>query len=108
MSSLDFIAICYCSVNICLSNCNLLFIFCLVLSKLSALEVRLESQPDLPPEPSFANHVVPDCSLAAVKSHLLVLHLLKAHSGLLTSTISLKPRQNLRNSVFTSFFHLTK
>merc|ERR1711962_15631 len=59
------------------SNSNLLFILSLVLGELGALEVGLDGQPQLPPEPGLTNVVVPDGALQAVEGKLLVLHLLE-------------------------------
>jgi len=44
-------------VNISFSKGNLLLILFLVLSKLSALEVGLDEQPDLEPLPGLGKHV---------------------------------------------------
>merc|ERR1712223_1664222 len=74
--SLDFVAFSNSLVNIGFSNGNLLFILSLVLSKLGTFEVRLDGQPQLPPEPSLTNVVVTNGSLEAVKSQFLILQLL--------------------------------
>merc|ERR1719471_957658 len=84
------------------------FILSLVLGKLGTLEVRLDSQPQLPPEPGLTNVVVPDGSLETIESKLLVLHFLEDQSRGLSSGLSLKPRQNFTNPVFTNLFHVTQ
>ena len=67
MNSNNCIAFSHSFVNVFLSNSNLLLILSLVLAKLGALEVGLDSIPELPPEPDLANIIVPDGSLATVE-----------------------------------------
>merc|ERR1719438_553487 len=76
----DSIALSNSLVNVSLSNSNLVLVLLLVLAKLSALEVGLDGQPKLHPQPGLGNHHGLDCSLAGVKSKLLVLELLELHS----------------------------
>merc|ERR1719210_1693139 len=67
-------------VNVALSNSNLVLVLLLVLAKLGALEVGLDGQPDLHPQPGLGNHHGLDGSLTGVQSKLLVLELLELHS----------------------------
>merc|ERR1719232_559973 len=76
----DSIALSNSLVNVGLSNSNLVLILLLVLAKLGALEVGLDGQPDLHPQPGLCNHHGLDGSLAGVQSKLLVLELLELHS----------------------------
>merc|ERR1712223_329494 len=108
INSLDFVAFSNGFVNVGFSNGNLFFILSLVLGKLGALEVGLDSQVHLPPKPGLANVVVPDGPLETVQSKLLVLHFLEDQPRGLSSGLSLKPRQNFTNPVFTNFFHETQ
>merc|ERR1719284_1237639 len=94
-------------VNVCLSKGNLVLVFLLVLSKLGALEVGLDGQPDLHPQPGLGNHHGSDSSLASVQGHLLVLELLESHSGGLASSSRLQPGKNVSDLVLTELFHLT-
>merc|ERR1719297_61271 len=93
--------------NVSLGKFNLLLVFLLVLSKLGALEVGLDGQPDLHPQPGLCNHHGSDGSLASVQSHLLVLELLESHSGGLASGSRLQPGKNVSDLVLTELFHLT-
>merc|ERR1719288_635827 len=94
-------------VNIGLSKGNLVLVFLLVLSKLGALEVGLDGQPDLHPQPGLGNHHGSDGSLASIQGHLLVLELLESHSGGLASSSRLQPGKNVSDLVLTELFHLT-
>merc|ERR1719232_1479942 len=76
----DSIALSNSLVNVGLSNSNLVLVLLLVLAKLGTLEVGLDGQPELHPQPGLGNHHGLDCSLAGVKSKLLVLELLELHS----------------------------
>ena len=67
-------------VDVGLGFRNLRLIFGLVLGEFGTLEVGFESNPYLPPKLGLTNHVVTDCSLAAVERQLLALHLYKIHS----------------------------
>merc|ERR1711963_249914 len=80
MDSLNLLTISNSLVNVSLSQGNLVLVLLLVLSKLRALEVGLDGQPDLHPLPGLGNHVHPDGSLTGVQSKLLVLELLELHS----------------------------
>merc|ERR1719245_394511 len=104
----DLVAFSNSLVNVCLSNGNLLLVLSLVLSKLGALEVRLDSQPQLPPQPGLANVPVPDGTLETVQGQLLVLHLLEDKPRGLSSGLGLKPRQDGSNPVLTDFLHVAK
>merc|ERR1719153_1045921 len=95
-------------VNVCFSNGNLLFILSLVLGKLGALEVGLDGQPQLPPEPGLANVVVTDGALQAVEGKLLVLHLLEDKTRGLSSGLGLKPGKDSANPVLTDLLHVTQ
>merc|ERR1719270_1428783 len=76
----DSVALSNSLVNVGLSNSNLVLVLLLVLAKLGALEVGLDGQPDLHPQPGLGNHHGLDGSLAGVQSKLLVLELLELHS----------------------------
>ena len=89
MSCLDLLPVSQSLVNVLLSNGNLFLILSLILSKLGALEIGLDGQPQLPPEPGLTNVVVPDGPLATVEGKLLVLHFLEDHTGSLTSSLRL-------------------
>merc|ERR1719220_2941413 len=106
--SKNLVALCHSLVNVGLSNCNLLFILSLVLGKLGALEVRLDSQPQLPPEPGLTNVPVPNGALKAIKSKLLVLHFLKDQPGGFSSCLRLQPCYDTADPVFTNFLHVTQ
>merc|ERR1719188_536278 len=93
--------------NVGLSKFNLVLILLLELSKLGALEVGLDGQPDLHPQPGLGNHHGSDSSLASVQGHLLVLELLESHSGGLASSSRLQPGKNVSDLVPTELFHLT-
>merc|ERR1719195_1760269 len=108
MNSLNLFPVSQSLINVGFSNGNLLFIFSLVLSKLGTFEVGLDSQPQLPPKPSLTNVVVTDGSLKAVKGQLLILQLLEYKTRGFTSGLSLKPRQDHTNTIFTDFFHVTQ
>merc|ERR1719356_1316587 len=94
-------------VNVGLSKGNLVLVLLLVLAKLGALEVGLDGQPDLHPQPGLGNHHGSDGSLASVQSHLLVLELLESHSGSLASSTRLQPGKNVSDLVLTELFHFT-
>merc|ERR1719232_1057443 len=76
----DSIALSNSLVNVGLSNGNLVLVLLLVLAKLGTLEVGLDGQPELHPQPGLGNHHGLDGSLAGVQSKLLVLELLELHS----------------------------
>ena len=78
-------------VNVSFSNGNLVLILLLVFSKLGALEVGLDGQPQLHPQPGLGDHEGSDGSLAGIESKFLILKLLELHSGTLSSCSSLKP-----------------
>merc|ERR1711963_733535 len=80
----------------------------LVLAELSALEVGLDGQPDLHPEPGLGNHEGLDGALAGVESQLLVLQLLELHPGGLASGSGLQPGEDGSNPVLTDLLHLTE
>merc|ERR550534_1446882 len=69
------------SVNVGLGLGDLVLVLLLELAELGALEVGLDGQPQLEPEPGFGHHVGPDGSLARVEGKLLVLQLLELHPG---------------------------
>ena len=83
--SLNLGTFCKSCINVSFSKGNLVFIFLLELSKLGALKVGLNGQPDGPPRPGLTNVVVPDGSLAAVEGQLLILELLELHTGRFSS-----------------------
>merc|ERR1719394_1344356 len=103
----DSIALSNSLVNVGLSNSNLVLILLLVLAKLCTLEVGLDGQPDLHPQPGLGNHHGSDGSLASIQGHLLVLELLESHSGGLASSSGLQPGKNVSDLVLTELFHLT-
>merc|ERR550532_31532 len=95
-------------VHVSISKSNLLFIFSLVLSELGTFEVRLDSQPQLPPEPGLTNVVVTNGSLQAVQGQFLGLQFLEEDTRSLASGLSLQPRQDITNAFFTNLLHETK
>merc|ERR1711971_1463839 len=95
------------SFNVGLSQSNLVLVLLLELAKLGALEVGLDSQPDLSPEPGLGSHEHADSALAGVQSQLLVLELLELHPGGLASGSGLEPGEDGSNLVLTEFLHLS-
>merc|ERR1719297_450378 len=89
------------------SLANVVLILLLELAKLGALEVGLDGQPDLGPEPGLGSHVHADSTLAGVQSQLLVLELLELHPGGLASGSGLEPGENGSNLVLTELLHLS-
>ena len=94
-------------VDVGLGQGDLVLVLLLVLPELGALQVGLDGQPDLHPEPGLGNHVGLDGTLARVESQLLVLQLLELHTRGLASSSGLQPGQNASNSVLTDLLHLT-
>merc|ERR1712012_148394 len=76
----DSIALSNSLVNVGLSQGDLVLVLLLVLAKLGALEVGLDGQPDLHPQPGLGDHVGSDGALTSVESKLLILQLLELHS----------------------------
>merc|ERR1719245_1428212 len=95
-------------VNVGLGEGNLVLVLLLVLSKLGALEVGLDGQPDLHPLPGLGQHEGTDGTLAGVQSQLLVLKLLELHTGGFTSGSSLQPGKDGTDLVLTGLFHPTE
>merc|ERR1711963_1052256 len=95
-------------VNVSLGDGDLVLVLLLVLAELSALEVGLDGQPDLHPEPGLGNHEGLDGALAGVESQLLVLQLLELHPGGLASGSGLQPGEDSTNPVLTDLLHLTE
>merc|ERR1719410_1762185 len=93
--------------NVSLGQGNLVLVLLLELAKLGALEVGLDGQPDLGPEPGLGSHVHADSTLAGVQSQLLVLELLELHPGGLASGSGLEPGENGSNLVLTELLHLS-
>ena len=58
-------------MSLCLFD--LIFVLLLIFGELSALQVGLDHQPDLEPEPGLGHVPVPDRSLDTEQSELLVL-----------------------------------
>merc|ERR1719450_1264295 len=107
MDSLNLLPISQSLIDVGLSNGNLLFILSLVLGKLGTFEVRLDSQPQLPPEPGLTNVVVANGSLQTIQRQFLVLQLLEDKTRSFSSGLSLQPGQYTTNTVFTNLFHVT-
>ena len=108
MHSFSLLFIRLCLAYVLFRNSNLFFILSLVLSELGAFEVRFDSQPELPPEPGFANVPVADGPLAAVEGQLLVLQFLVHLARLFASSLGLKEGQNSANLVLADFLHVAK
>ena len=96
------------SSNVSLSQGNLVLVLLLELTELGALELGLDGQPDLHPEPGFGHHHGPDGALTGVESQLLVLELLELHPGGLATSARLKPGEDGTNSILTDLLHLSK
>merc|ERR550539_1077955 len=95
-------------VDVGLGHGDLVLVLLLVLSKLGALQVGLDGQPDLHPQPGLGDHVGLDGALAGVEGQLLVLQLLELHPGGLASGSGLEPGQDRTDSVLTDLLHLTE
>merc|ERR1712198_483101 len=93
-------------VNVSLSQGNLVLVLLLVLSKLGALEVGLDGQPDLHPLRGLGHQCIPDGSLATVEGKLLVLEFLELHSRGLSSSSRLEPGKDRSNLVLTDLLHV--
>merc|ERR1719295_395249 len=93
------------SVNVGLGLGDLVLVLLLELAELGALEVGLDGQPQLEPEPGLGHHVGPDGTLAGVEGHLLVLQLLELHPGSLTASTSLQPGEDGADLVLTLLLH---
>merc|ERR1719494_1410563 len=93
------------SVNVGLGLGDLVLVLLLELAELGALEVGLDGQPQLEPEPGLGHHVGPDGALAGVQGHLLVLQLLELHPGSLTASTSLQPGEDGADLVLTLLLH---
>merc|ERR1719191_1045147 len=108
VDSLDLGASLQSGVNVGLSLGDLVLVLLLELSKLGALQVGLDGQPDLHPEPGLGDHEGLDGALARVESHLLVLQLLESHPGGLASGSGLEPGQHGTDSFLTDLLHLSE
>merc|ERR1719492_728502 len=95
-------------VNVGLGLSNLVLVLLLELSKLGALQVGLDGQPELHPQPGLGDHEGPDGALARVESHLLVLQLLESHPGGLASGSGLQPGEDTADLVLTDLLHLSE
>merc|ERR1719433_1862270 len=93
------------SVNVGLGLGDLVLVLLLELAELGALEVGLDGQPQLEPEPGLGHHVGPDGALAGVEGHLLVLQLLELHPGSLTASAGLQPGEDGADLVLTLLLH---
>merc|ERR1719394_116686 len=93
------------SVNVGLGLGDLVLVLLLELAELRALEVGLDGQPQLEPEPGLGHHVGPDSALAGIQGHLLVLQLLELHPGSLTASTSLQPGEDGADLVLTLLLH---
>merc|ERR1719495_2677631 len=92
-------------VHVSLGLGDLGLVLLLELAELGALEVGLDGQPQLEPEPGLGHHVGPDGTLAGVQGHLLVLQLLELHPGSLATSTSLKPGKDGADLVLTLLLH---
>merc|ERR1719350_440791 len=93
------------SVNVGLRLGDLVLVLLLELAELGALEVGLDGQPQLEPEPSLGHHVGPDGTLARVEGKLLVLQLLELHPGGLATSTRLQPGEDGADLVLTLLLH---
>merc|ERR1719430_612408 len=93
------------SVNVGLGLGDLVLVLLLELAELGALEVGLDGQPQLEPEPGLGHHVGPDGALAGVQGHLLVLQLLELHPGSLAASAGLQPGEDGTDLVLTLLLH---
>merc|ERR1719295_2534794 len=93
------------AVNVGLGLGDLVLVLLLELAELGALEVGLDGQPQLEPEPGLGHHVGPDGTLAGIEGHLLVLQLLELHPGSLTASTGLQPGKDGADLVLTLLLH---
>merc|ERR1719412_4826 len=96
------------TVNVGLGLGDLVLVLLLVLPELGALEVRLDGQPQLHPEPGLGDHHGLDGPLAGVQGELLVLQLLELHTAGLASGSGLQPGEDRSNLVLTGLLHPTE
>merc|ERR1719412_3551849 len=96
------------TVNVGLGLGDLVLVLLLVLAELGALEVGLNGQPKLHPEPGLGDHHGLDGSLAGVQGALLVLQLLELHTAGLASGSGLQPGEDRSNLVLTGLLHPTE
>merc|ERR1719412_2956678 len=95
-------------VDVGLGLGDLVLVLLLELSELGALQVGLDSQPDLHPQPGLGHHHGLDGALARVQSQLLVLQLLESHPGGLASGSRLQPGQHTADLILTDLLHLSE
>merc|ERR1719412_1956797 len=93
------------AVNVSLGLGDLVLVLLLVLPELGALEVGLDGQPQLHPEPGLGDHHGLDGPLAGVQSKLLILQLLELHTAGLASGSGLQPGEDRSNLVLTLLLH---
>merc|ERR1719412_461985 len=96
------------AVNVSLGLGDLVLVLLLVLPELGALEVGLDGQPQLHPEPGLGDHHGLDGPLAGVQGELLVLQLLELHTAGLASGSGLQPGEDRSNLVLTGLLHPTE
>merc|ERR1719173_201268 len=92
-------------VHVSLGFSDLGLVLCLELAELAALEVGLDGEPELEPEPGLGHHVGPDGALAGVQGHLLVLQLRELHPGCLATSSGLEPGEHGADLVLTLLLH---
>merc|ERR1719412_3256482 len=96
------------AVNVGLGLGDLVLVLLLVLAELGALEVGLDGQPQLHPEPGLGDHHGLDGPLAGVQGELLILQLLELHTAGLASGSRLQPGEDRSNLVLTGLLHPTE
>merc|ERR1719412_306673 len=96
------------AVNVGLGLGDLVLVLLLVLAELGALEVGLDGQPKLHPEPGLGDHHGLDGPLAGVQGELLILQLLELHTAGLASGSGLQPGEDRSNLVLTGLLHPTE